>query len=107
MADMDDPNNPGNTLGIGDPRQQIIELLLERRRRVSEDDPLTAAEKDKIRHIIVELKLEHRDLDAAIARMTEGVYMDELQLRRMKKRKLYLKDIIARLGSSLIPDMDA
>lgn len=56
---------------------------------------------------LVELRIEHRDLDAAIARMADDVRCDELQLKRLKKRKLVLKDAIARLESSLIPDLDA
>jgi hypothetical protein len=53
------------------------------------------------------LKLEHRDLDDAIARMQQGLYVDQLQLRRLKKRKLQLKDFIALIESRLIPDLDA
>ena len=53
------------------------------------------------------LKIEHRDLDDAIARMEQGPYVDQLQLRRMKKRKLLLKDFIALIESRLIPDLDA
>ena len=107
MDEKDDQELPGNGLQPGDPNHRIIELLLKRRSLVSDEDPLTTAEKSKIRHIIEELKLEHRDLDVAIRGLADGAYVDEIQLRRMKKRKLYLKDIIARLGSSLIPDMDA
>ena len=54
-----------------------------------------------------QLRAEHRDLDEIIARMTEQPYADQLQLRRLKKRKLRLKDMITRLQSSLIPDLDA
>jgi hypothetical protein len=54
-----------------------------------------------------ELKLEHRDLDAAIARLPSGPGTDELQLTRLKKRKLKLKDMIAYLEDKLIPDLDA
>ncbi|MCB1738981.1 MAG: DUF465 domain-containing protein [Gammaproteobacteria bacterium] len=54
-----------------------------------------------------ELRLEHRELDARIERMLEGVSVDELQVKRMKKRKLQLRDVITRLESSLIPDIDA
>jgi hypothetical protein len=54
-----------------------------------------------------ELRLEHRDLDDVIGRLSEDPYVDQLQLRRMKKRKLYLKDLITRLESKLIPDIDA
>ena len=53
------------------------------------------------------LKSEHRDLDDAIARMEQGPYVDQLQLRRLKKRKLQLKDFIALVESRLIPDLDA
>jgi len=53
------------------------------------------------------LRVEHRDLDDVIARMSEGPYVDQLQVRRLKKRKLMLKDHIARLESRLIPDLDA
>jgi len=54
-----------------------------------------------------ELRIEHRDLDDVISRLTMDLYVDELQLRRLKKRKLQLKDQIARLESELIPDMNA
>lgn len=54
-----------------------------------------------------ELRLEHRDLDDVISRLAEDPHVDQLQLRRLKKRKLYLKDMIARLESKLIPDIDA
>lgn len=53
------------------------------------------------------LRVEHRDLDDVIERMSEGPYVDQLQVRRLKKRKLMLKDHIARLESRLIPDLDA
>jgi hypothetical protein len=56
---------------------------------------------------ITELKIEHRDLDVAISNMPLGLGCDELQLKRMKKRKLRLKDMIAYLENKLIPDLDA
>lgn len=56
---------------------------------------------------LTELRIEHRDLDAAIARLAELSVADELQLKRLKKRKLLLKDAIARFESRLIPDLDA
>lgn len=61
----------------------------------------------KIAQKLAELREEHRDLDLAIARMAEEPWMDQLQLRRLKKRKLKLKDWIAQLESQLIPDLDA
>lgn len=56
---------------------------------------------------LVELRLEHRDLDTAIARLQADIQADELSVKRLKKRKLQLKDMIAKLESSLIPDLDA
>ena len=61
----------------------------------------------EIRQRIGELILAHRDLDDAIALMAKVPYADELQLKRMKRRKLRLKESIVRLQSSLIPDLDA
>ncbi|MCK4744001.1 MAG: DUF465 domain-containing protein [Sulfuriflexus sp.] len=54
-----------------------------------------------------QLKLEHGDLNEIIALLQEQTVVDQLQLRRLKKRKLLLKDIIIRLESKLIPDLDA
>ncbi len=56
---------------------------------------------------LAELKLEHRDLDLVIQRIANDPGIDQLALRRMKKRKLRLKDTIAHLQSRLIPDIDA
>ena len=61
----------------------------------------------EIKRLLGELREEHRDLDLAINRMTMAPWQDQLQLRRLKKRKLKLKDWIARLESKLIPDLDA
>jgi hypothetical protein len=54
-----------------------------------------------------ELRIEHRDLDDVIQRLQLDLYVNEVQLRRLKKRKLLLKDQIARLESQLIPDLNA
>ncbi len=56
---------------------------------------------------LAELRIEHRDLDDAISRLVGKPGVDDLQLRRMKKRKLQIKDVISKLESRLIPDMDA
>ena len=56
---------------------------------------------------MIELKLEHRDLDAAIERLQADPDADELTVKRLKKRKLQLKDCIARIESALIPDEPA
>ncbi|QFT76893.1 YdcH family protein [Erythrobacter sp. THAF29] len=53
------------------------------------------------------LKTEHRDLDAAIAALTEAGSTDQLQIARLKKRKLKLKDQIAIIEDTLLPDIIA
>jgi len=53
------------------------------------------------------LRIEHRDLDDVIHRLQMDMYINEVQLRRLKKRKLLLKDQIARLESELIPNLNA
>ena len=53
------------------------------------------------------LKTEHRDLDEVIARLAERVPFDQLQLQRLKKRKLLLKDQISKIESELLPDIIA
>ena len=54
-----------------------------------------------------QLRIEHRDLDEVISRLSLDIHVDELQLKRLKKRKLMLKDQITRLESQLIPDLNA
>lgn len=54
-----------------------------------------------------ELRREHRDLDDAIVRLQTDRTTDEMTVKRLKKRKLQLKDCIARLESALIPDEPA
>ena len=56
---------------------------------------------------ITTLKTEHRDLDEEIARVSEQVPAENLQLQRLKKRKLAIKDLIAKLENSLLPDIIA
>ena len=61
-------------------------------------------DRDSLLRKLHELRSEHRDLDTVIARLGEGGAMDQIQLQRLKKRKLMLKDEIAWLESRLIPD---
>ncbi|MDH3280344.1 MAG: YdcH family protein [Gammaproteobacteria bacterium] len=68
---------------------------------------MTNKDTELIEQRIAELEVEHRDLDDVILRLEEAVYVDQLQLRRLKKRKLQLKDEIARRKSELIPDLPA
>jgi hypothetical protein len=65
------------------------------------------SKQDTMRKRLEELKLEHRDLDDAIARVLENPPYDQLKVQRLKKRKLVLKDEIIRLEDSLLPDIIA
>lgn len=69
--------------------------------------PLTDEERREIEARIAELEVEHRDLNDVIDRLALVPVQDQLQLRRLKKRKLLLKDTIARLRDRLIPDIIA
>lgn len=71
------------------------------------DDTEELLEAMEIRELLIRLREEHRDLDEAIHQMAANPFCDQLRLRRMKKRKLVLKDEISKLKSKLIPDMDA
>ncbi|HYB10440.1 MAG TPA: DUF465 domain-containing protein [Alphaproteobacteria bacterium] len=65
---------------------------------------------DEIRALkerLAALRSEHRDLDEVIARVTEAGVYDQLMLKRLKKRKLSLKDQIAKVESQLLPDIIA
>ena len=53
------------------------------------------------------LKTEHRDLDETITRLAERAPVDQLELQRLKKRKLLLKDRITKIESELLPDIIA
>lgn len=64
-------------------------------------------EAEEIKRRIVELQVEHRDLDDAIARLTGQTGLDELTVRRLKKRKLQIKDSIVQLQMKLVPDIPA
>lgn len=62
---------------------------------------------EDIQRRIIELEVEHRDLDAVIDKLAQDALHDELQLRRLKKRKLQLKDHIVLLKMQLVPDIPA
>jgi hypothetical protein len=66
-----------------------------------DDEALHAA----LRQRIGELQLEHRDLDDAIARLSENPLPDQLRMQRLKKRKLLLKDQLTHLERQLDPDV--
>lgn len=54
-----------------------------------------------------ELRMAHRDLDVAITELADIPHSDQLRVRRLKKQKLLLKDLIIKLESELIPDINA
>lgn len=60
-----------------------------------------------LRQKLEQLRQEHRDLDAAIGALTSATLPDQIQLTRLKKRKLILRDLIARLEDDLLPDIIA
>ena len=64
------------------------------------------ADRDSLLRSLHELRSEHRDLDTVIARLSDSL-TDQLQVQRLKKRKLKLKDEITRLESRLVPDIIA
>ena len=68
---------------------------------------MKSVDTEEVKRLLADLREEHRDLDLAINRMAQDAWLDQLHLRRLKKRKLKLKDWIARLESQLIPDLDA
>lgn len=71
------------------------------------DFPLTEEERAQIEQRLTALEVEHHDLDDVIDRLSLNPAQDRLQLQRLKKRKLMLKDQIARLRTRLIPDIIA
>jgi hypothetical protein len=62
---------------------------------------------DELRRRLEDLRTEHRDLDDVILRLSADVAINQLQIGRLKKRKLSLKDQIARLENALVPDIIA
>jgi len=70
---------------------------------------MMAKDKDReaLRRRLADLQTEHRDLDAVIARVTDQAPFDQLQIQRLKKRKLLLRDQIAQLENELLPDIIA
>ena len=62
---------------------------------------------NELRVKLEELRSEHRDLDEVIQRLTETAPFNQLQIQRLKKRKLVLKDMITQIESKLLPDIIA
>lgn len=74
---------------------------------INENETEFMSEQEALRQKLVEMELEHRDLDDVIARLTERAPYDQLQLQRLKKRKLVLKDQISYIEAELLPDIIA
>lgn len=68
---------------------------------------LTQEEIEMVRNKLDVLKIEHRDLDDVIKHLSHDQKLDELQMQRLKKRKLLLKDQISVLEQQLVPDISA
>ena len=62
---------------------------------------------DALKTKLAELRIEHRDLDDVISQLAANRPLDQLQMQRLKKRKLALKDQIAKLENQLVPDIIA
>lgn len=77
------------------------------RRNPTSMSEMSEADLYALRQRLQTLRLEHRDLDDVIARLGGDPHMDQLALKRLKKRKLVLKDLIHRIESALIPNLDA
>jgi hypothetical protein len=69
--------------------------------------PMMTIDVESLKERINQLHIEHRDLDDVISRLSQSAAQDQLQLQRLKKRKLYLKDQIALLERQLTPDIPA
>jgi hypothetical protein len=80
--------------GIRDPDKRELVAMEE------PEDPSLAAQ-------LADLKQQHRDLDSAIESLEQRGFRDQLQLRRLKKRKLLLKDEISKIEDQLLPDIIA
>ena len=65
------------------------------------------ADVEGLKQRIHQLHIEHRDLDDVISRLSHSPAQDQIQLQRLKKRKLFLKDQIAMLERQLEPDISA
>ncbi|MCH9026023.1 MAG: DUF465 domain-containing protein [Proteobacteria bacterium] len=70
------------------------------------DDKINTEAFGKLRKLKL-LRMEHRDLDEVIVRLSQDPFVDQLMLKRLKKRKLLIKDAIERLQSEMIPDLNA
>lgn len=68
---------------------------------------INITEQEDLRTKLKDLRVEHRELDSEIAELSENPFVDTLRMKRLKKRKLLFKDMIVKLESELIPDLNA
>lgn len=81
--------------------------VLNRQQASNQPSIMTSTHREDIQRRIIELEVEHRDLDSVIDMLTRDTRSEDLQLRRLKKRKLQLKDHISLLKMQLVPDIPA
>jgi hypothetical protein len=74
---------------------------------MDEEDRVVQVSDSAVRNELAQLRQEHRDLDSAIEALQSQASPDNLQIQRLKKRKLALKDRIAALEDKLLPDIIA
>lgn len=105
-SDFHDPGLPWRPLGRFDKLPEDVEPLLPRLMSQDNEDNVN---RELFRNLekLRQLRIEHRDLDQVIARLALDIHTDEVQMRRLKKRKLLLRDQISRLESQAIPDLNA
>lgn len=101
------PSHDRDTNCVSDSCPVTVEHTAQAYCHPSENPAMEITEIETVKRRLGELRVEHRDLDEVIIRLSEDPSVDELQLKRLKKRKLMLKDMIARLESKLIPDLNA
>jgi hypothetical protein len=88
-------------------RPGVAQLHNESSATVSDEESNVNTDLFKKIELLRQLRIEHRDLDDIISRLSMDFKVDELQMKRLKRRKLLLKDQIARLESKQIPDLNA
>lgn len=74
---------------------------------MSDDAPNSNIDKDELRQQLAALRVEHQDLDAAVAALAAQPTPDQIQIARLKKKKLQLKDQITRIEDQITPDIIA
>lgn len=100
------PHTPRPPRGVGG-RARRRDAGMARRAGAVTDAGMTSDEERDLKILLERLRQEHRDLDAAIEALTAVSGSDVLQVQRLKKRKLQLKDRISHLEDELFPDIIA